>query len=126
VPQLAPLGIEHRPRADVGAELGELDVFVMPSRSDPFPLVVLEAMAAGLPVVGARVDGIAEQISAEAGMLVPPEDPPALAAAMLDLHRDPERRRRLGEGGWRRVVEHFPLRRQVEGLDAAYRSALGR
>jgi glycosyltransferase involved in cell wall biosynthesis len=119
-----PDGVSHEPAVDVPETLAGWDVFALPSRSDPFPIAMLEAMAAGLPVIGARVDGIREQITPEAGLLVEPDDPESLAEAVLDLHADPERRERLGHGGWSRVASSFPLEREVEGLDAAYRSAV--
>ena len=67
-------GIHYAGHVDMAAELAKLDVFVLPSRRDPFPLTVLEAMAAGVPVVGTRVDGIAEQLAGGAGILVDSED----------------------------------------------------
>ena len=120
----AELGITHVPLADVQRELRDWDVFVLPSRFDPFPISVLEAMGAGLPVVASAVDGLREQVTPDTGILVPPEDPKALAEAILELHRDPERRAALGRGARRRVLERFTLERQAAGLDEAYRAAL--
>ena len=116
-------GVRYIGRVDMARELAELDVFVLPARRDPFPLTVLEAMAAGLPVVGTRVDGIAEQLDADAGLLVPPEDPRALAEAIERLAGDPALRARLGEAARRRVVGHFTVAHQAEGLDRAYAEA---
>jgi glycosyltransferase involved in cell wall biosynthesis len=124
IDELPDAGIDYAPRVDVPLELAALDVFVLPSREDPFPIVVLEAMGSGLPVVGTRVDGLAEQITPETGLLVAPDDPIALADAIVTLHRDPELRRRLGAGGRRRVAERFTLEQQAAGLDAAYAAAL--
>ena len=118
-------GIEHVERAAVSDALAEWDIFVLPSRVDPFPIVVLEAMAAGLPVVGTRVDGIAEQLRGGTGLLVDAEDPQALAHAILSLHGDSALRHRLGAAGRRRVTEHFSLDRQAAGLSDAYRASLG-
>jgi glycosyltransferase involved in cell wall biosynthesis len=118
------LGIAHEPRADVDARLAEWDVFVLPSRRDPFPISMLEAMGSGLPVVGTAVDGIREQITPEIGILTPPEDPRALADAIVALHRDPGRRSELGEAARRRALTHFSLERQAAGLDEAYQAAL--
>jgi glycosyltransferase involved in cell wall biosynthesis len=120
----AEVGITHVARTDVQHELRDWDVFVLPSRVDPFPISVLEAMGAGLPVVGTAVDGLREQVTTETGILVPPEDPKALAEAILELHRDSERRAKLGAAGRRRVLESFTLERQAAGLDEAYRAAL--
>lgn len=124
--RLPAVGIEHEPSADVAAELAGWDAFVLPSRSDPFPIVVLEAMASELPVIGTRVDGIAEQVTPETGILVEADDPDALAAAILELHRNPERRREMGRAGRARVAERFSLERQAQGIHEAYLEALGR
>jgi glycosyltransferase involved in cell wall biosynthesis len=113
-------GVVHRETTDVFRELSEWDVFVLPSREDPFPLAVLEGMAAGLPVVGSEVDGIAEQLADGAGILVPRNDVAALRSAVLELLAAPERRAELGAAARRRVQEAFTLARQAELLDRAY------
>jgi glycosyltransferase involved in cell wall biosynthesis len=94
--------------ADVRDRLPELDVLVQPSRADNLPLSILEAMAAGLPVVGTRVGGIPELlVDGETGLLVEPESPRALADALEQLAGDPERARELGRNGAARAAEHF-------------------
>jgi glycosyltransferase involved in cell wall biosynthesis len=101
------------------------DVLVSASRSEGFPLVTLEAMAAGLPVVATAVGGVPEQIvHLGSGILVPPDDPDAIAAWLVRLHDEPELRRRLGEAAARRARSEFTLARQAEGLHRAYLTAL--
>jgi glycosyltransferase involved in cell wall biosynthesis len=119
-----PPGVGHVPRADVERELAGWSALAIASRVDPFPTVVLEAMAAGLPIVGTKVGGIGEQVGAEGGVLVEPEDPRALADALLELKRDPERRLALGAAARARVIREFPLERQVAGLHDAYEATL--
>ncbi|RMH19040.1 MAG: glycosyltransferase family 1 protein [Acidobacteria bacterium] len=81
---------------------------VVPSIYEGMPLVILEAMAEGVPVVASAVSGIPEVvIDGDCGWLVPPEDPPALAAALRQVLADPEAARRRGERGRRRLAEHF-------------------
>ncbi len=81
---------------------------VVPSTYEGMPLVVLEAMAAGLPVVASQVSGIPEVVVAgETGWLVPPEDPPALAAALSEVLRDPDAVRTRGAAGRDRVLRYF-------------------
>lgn len=104
---------------DVHERLTQLDVLVQPSRADTLPLAVLEAMAAGLPVVGTRVGGIPELVAdAETGLVVEPESPPALAAALDELAADPARRAELGRNGRERAATLFSpqvvTRRTVE------------
>ena len=88
--------------------LARVDVLVQPSRADNLPLAILEAMAAGLPVIGTRVGGIPELVvDGETGLLVEPERPEELAAALDSLAAAPERRAELGRRGRERVQEHF-------------------
>jgi glycosyltransferase involved in cell wall biosynthesis len=117
-------GIEHRIVADPYAELAEWDIFVLPSRMDPCPLAVLEAMATGLPVVGSRVGGIPEEVGYDAGLLVDVEDADGVAAAVRRLAERPELRESLGNAGRRRVGRLFTLERQADQLEGAYRTTL--
>lgn len=97
-----------------------LDVLVLTSLSEAQPLVVLEAMAAGIPIVASAVGGCPELLggSAPAGLLAPVRDPRAIARAVLRLCRDGELRQRLGENGRSRASRlHAPA-----GLCAAYRA----
>lgn len=95
-------------RSDVAALLAAADVFVLPSRVEGLPLTVLEAMAAARPVVATRVGGTPEAVvDGETGLLVPPGDVEALAAALDSLLGDSDLARRLGEAGRRRVEERF-------------------
>ena len=81
---------------------------VVPSIYEGMPLVVLEAMEAGVPVVASAVSGIPEVVvDGETGWLVPPEDPEALAHALEEVLTDPEEARRRGEAGRRRVAERY-------------------
>jgi len=81
---------------------------VVPSTYEGMPLVVLEAMAAGVPVVASRVSGIPEVVvDGETGWLVPAEDPGALAAALAAVRADPVEAKRRGEAGRKRVAERY-------------------
>jgi glycosyltransferase involved in cell wall biosynthesis len=93
---------------DLPERLGGLDVLAQPSRADNLPVAVLEAMAAGLPVVGTRAGGIPELVlDRETGLLVDPEDPAGLASALDTLAADPELRRRLGHAARARASAEF-------------------
>jgi glycosyltransferase involved in cell wall biosynthesis len=112
--------------SDMREPLGGLDVLVQPSRADNLPLAVLEAMAAGLPVVGARVGGIPELVAdGETGFVVDPEDPPALAAALESLARDRGRLAELGRAGRERVATHFSAEQVGRRTIALYRELCG-
>jgi glycosyltransferase involved in cell wall biosynthesis len=102
------------------AALAAADVVVHPSLNEIFPNAVGEAMACGRPVIAADAGGTAELVGRNgAGILVPPGDSDALAAAVRELLDDPERRRGIGEAARRRVEAEFPLARMIERYEAA-------
>lgn len=108
-------------REDVGALLDELDVVALPSWTEGLPMSLLEAMAHGRPVVATPVGGTPEVVAdGETGLLVPPRDPAALAAALRRLVDDPELRRRLGEAGRQRVAERFTASAMEETILELY------
>jgi glycosyltransferase involved in cell wall biosynthesis len=108
---------------DVGRRIAGFEVFALPSRAENFPVAVLEAMAAGLPVVAARVGGVPELVvDGETGVVVEPENPTALAAALDTLAADGAARSALGAAGARRVAEHFGADRMAARTLALYES----
>lgn len=108
-------------RPDVPSVLKGLDLFVMSSVTEGLGTSVLDAMAAGLAVVGTRAGGIPESVVAgETGLLAPPGDAAALARAMADLLGDRARRRAYGEAGRRRARAVFSAERMVEETAAVY------
>jgi glycosyltransferase involved in cell wall biosynthesis len=108
-------------RGDVDEVLAALDLYVLPSLEESLPLSVLEAMAAGLPVVASAVGGIPECVVAgDTGLLVPPGKSAPLAAAIVALLADPARRRCFGEAGRRRVAERFSAESQTPSIEAAF------
>jgi glycosyltransferase involved in cell wall biosynthesis len=114
-----------RSGVDPFVELAEWDIFMLPSRMDPCPLAVLEAMAMGLPVIGTRVGGIPEQLGSDAGVLVESEDVDGLVEAVLSLAESRELRSSLGDAARRRAGDLFSVERQASALDLVYRRALG-
>ena len=103
----------------LGAAYGVADLLVLPSRSESYGMVVVEALAHGLPVVATAVGGVPEALGRAPlgglpGMLVPPEDPPALAGALRVWLDDPGLRERLGQAAARRRPT---LRRWEETAD---------
>jgi glycosyltransferase involved in cell wall biosynthesis len=121
----AELGVEDRLLLpgwsdDARRALTTFDVFVLPSRFEGLPLVLIEALLAGVPVVATRVGSVGELVTDETGVLVPPDDPQALADAVQALLDDPERRARLGAGGRRRALERFTIERVADSFAALY------
>jgi glycosyltransferase involved in cell wall biosynthesis len=105
-------------RDDVPALLAASDIGILPSHEEGFSNSVLEGMAAGLPMVVTAVGGNVEAVQdGVSGRLVPPRDPEALGAAILELAHDPAGRRRLGDAGRARVAALFGL----EACVARYR-----
>lgn len=102
-------------RSDVPSLMKALDVLVAPSHYEGFGLVVVEAMGVGTPVISTSTSSIPELVSdGVEGRLVPPHDAAALAGAMIELARQPELRRRMGEAGRRRVRREFTVERMLD------------
>jgi glycosyltransferase involved in cell wall biosynthesis len=101
-------------RTDLDRFLPHFDLLVLPSYTEGLPNVVLEACAAGVPVVATAVGGTPEVIDADRGVLVPPGDPPALAAGIRAALAPGRSLRELGEAGRRYVREHFSFAAQAE------------
>ena len=113
-------------RDDVPARLAAAQIFVLPTRREGFPISVLEAMRAGLPVVASNVGGIAEAVvHGETGSLVPPGCPEALAEALGPLVSDPALRAAEGAAGRRRFEAEFSFAPHVRRIWAVYSEAMG-
>jgi glycosyltransferase involved in cell wall biosynthesis len=101
---------------EVARRMGAADVFCLPSFAEGVPVVLMEAMAAGLPVVATSVMGIPELVRAEAGRLVAPGRADALADALRAYIRDPAARAAAGEAGRAIVTEEFDVDRSAQAL----------
>jgi glycosyltransferase involved in cell wall biosynthesis len=112
-------------REDVGQLLASADLFVLPSRSEAFPNGAIEAMAAGLPVVACAVGGLLDLVEhGRTGLLVRPEDPAALAAAIRSLVTDRDAASRLGSAARAQVVERYSFDRMVGAFESLYLAGL--
>lgn len=101
--------------------LSSLDVFVLPSLWEGMPFVLLEAMAAGLPVVATNVGGVRDVISDDTlGAIIPPADADALTEAILNYVEHPELRRSVGAAARERILREFGRERMVEGNLGVY------
>ncbi len=112
-------------RSDVPVLMADVDVFVLATASEGMPYTILEAMAAGKPVVGSRVPGVTDLVlEGENGYGYSPGDSLELADKLAVLLHDGELRRRLGERGRQRVRDDFPSRRMVGEIQDLYRQVL--
>jgi len=101
-----------------------MDLYVTAAAKEGLPLAPLEAMASGLAVIATDVPGHRDVVDhGTTGLLVPPEDDRALAAAIESLLDDPDRRRRMGRAGRERVLSEFTLQPMVAKTSAIYRAA---
>ncbi|MBK3596567.1 GT4 family glycosyltransferase PelF [Streptomyces sp. MBT51] len=95
------------------------NVVMLSSISEGFPFTLIEAMSCGRATVSTDVGGVREAVG-DSGLVVPPRDPAAMAAAALELLGDQERRRRMGEAARLRVIEQFTLRQTVDTFRSIY------
>lgn len=110
--------------SDAAELIGRSAVLVLTSTSEGLPLVVLEAMAAGVPVVAPVLGGTAEALAGGGGVLVADVEPATVAAAVMDLLSSPERRREMGRAGRRTVAESYDLALMLDRYDRLYERAL--
>jgi glycosyltransferase involved in cell wall biosynthesis len=114
-------------RRDVASVLPVMDLFVCPSLYEGFGIAIVEAMAAGRPVVASNTGGISEIVAdGDTGLLVPPGNPTALAEAIASLLSDPARARAMGARGRQRVRERFLVETAVQRHQKLYESLLAR
>jgi glycosyltransferase involved in cell wall biosynthesis len=113
-------------RHDVAGVLSAFDLFVLTSHTEGLPNAVMEAMAAGLPVVATRAGGTDELVvEAVTGHLVEPGDAAGLTDRVESLLRDPAVRLRMGRAGTERIEREFSIERMVDGTAALYEEVLG-
>ena len=112
-------------RHDLPRIYPDLDVLVVSSRNEGTPVSAIEAMASGRPVVATRVGGLPDLIDdGKTGVLVPSEDAPALAAAILRVLRDPDTAHRMGEAARAQVRDRFRTERLIADLERHYMELL--
>ena len=114
-------------QSNIADWLALADLTVLPSFYEGLPLIAIESLAAGKPMVATAVDGTPEiVVDGTTGLTVPPGDAWALARAICDLLHDPAKRRRLGHAGRRWVEDRFSDRLQIANTESLYRAGLCR
>jgi glycosyltransferase involved in cell wall biosynthesis len=116
----------HGAMPGAGRIFPAFDLLVLSSRSEGTPMVLFEAMAAGVPIVATAVGGVPDVLGERAGWLVPPEDPDALATAIRHAISDPVERSLRAERAMARLNAEFGMELWLERHDAVYRSAMAR
>lgn len=113
-------------RKDLPRWMGNLDLLVHPALMEGLGVSLLQASAAGVPIIASRAGGIPEAVrDGENGLVLPPADVDALTAALQRLLDDPAERRRLGDGGRKLIAREFSTDTMVEGNLEIYRRLLG-
>jgi glycosyltransferase involved in cell wall biosynthesis len=114
-------------RRDIGAILAGAHLFALSTNWEGFPISILEALRAGLPVIASDVDGVRESVyDGDNGVLIPPRDADALTGALRRLLGDPVLRQRMGARGRTIYEERFSLPAMLRKTSAVYDLALGR
>lgn len=112
--------------ADAGRLFSAFDVLLLSSRTEGTPMVLLEAMDAGVPIVATSVGGVPNVLGPAEATLVPPEDPAALCAALLEMLADDEMARQRAVRASSRLDEEFGADSWLAAHEAIYRGAAGR
>lgn len=128
---ISELGLEDRIRLagavpEASTHFSALDVFALTSRTEGTPMTLLEAMAAGVPIVATGVGGVPAVLEDDAGIVVPLRSLEAIAAAFETLRRNPERARALARTAGRRVRDRYGVEPWVRAYDAVYAAATKR
>ena len=114
-------------RSNVPDFMAAFDLTVVPSIEEPLGLVALESLAAGTAVVASDTGGLPEIIQHQkSGLIVPPRRPAALAEAIIEMYRDPERRKAMGVAGREFVLENFDPQHLSTQVEAVYEKVLGK
>ena len=113
-------------RSDIKEILSNIDLLVVPSLLEGFPMITLEAMAMAKPIIGTNIDGITEQIiDGDNGILVSPKDPVALAGAIIKVLNDKESAKEMGLAARKTVEQKFSVEKMVAETEKIYLSLLG-
>ncbi|MGF1522584.1 MAG: glycosyltransferase family 4 protein [Leptolyngbyaceae cyanobacterium] len=117
--------VGYKSQAEVRSYLQQTDIFILPSFAEGVPVVLMEAMAAGVPVLTTRIAGVPELVvHGESGWLVPPGDQQSLADSLAMLVEDADLRQRLGEAGRAQVASDFNVETEAKKLADIFRQVV--
>jgi glycosyltransferase involved in cell wall biosynthesis len=112
-------------RSDIKEILSAIDILVIPSLLEGFPIITLEGMATAKPIIATNIDGIKEQIiDGESGILIPPRDANAIGEAILKLNRDEKLAQKMGWKARKRVEKEFSAEKMVTTTEQVYQSLI--
>jgi glycosyltransferase involved in cell wall biosynthesis len=112
-------------RSDIHHLISAVDILVIPSIQEGFPMITLEAMAMAKPIVATKIEGIVEQIiDGESGYLVSPRDPMAICEAVIELSHNRQLALKLGLEARRRVEKEFSVQKMISETEKVYESIL--
>jgi glycosyltransferase involved in cell wall biosynthesis len=112
----------HGAVPNAGAVLPAFDAFVLSSRTEGTPIALFEAMFASVPIVATRVGGVPDVVTSEHALLVPSEDPSAIAEALAEIRRDPSAAIRRSELARDRLLQAFSPEAWLEAVEEVYRT----
>jgi len=112
-------------RKDIPAVLSAMDIFAFPSRAEAFGLVLIEAMAAGLPVVSTKSDGVLDIVQdEETGLLVERQNSKQLTDAVKRLIIDVDKRQKFARAGKRKIAKEFTMQKMIEEIEKIYQECM--
>lgn len=115
------------PNSEIPRWINAADVFLLPSRSEGTPVVLMEALSCGVPVVASKVGGIPDLVKdGQTGYLVEPEDVDSFEQRLRELLDDPEKRKQMGQQGRKDMIENYDIHKVAERLKHVYEKALSK
>jgi glycosyltransferase involved in cell wall biosynthesis len=113
-------------QTDIKEILSAIDILVIPSLLEGFPMITLEAMAMAKPIIATNIDGITEQITDGInGILIPPKDPSAMAQAIITLINNREKAKAMGLAARKKVEQEFSVEKMIKDTEKVYLSLVG-